>query len=99
METGNSIHNAAGYVETCLGWLEDEGLDSGAFETLIDAAGEYLAFLDETQGEMADAADYLAKACLALDGPAADLAKVRGWIEDAMGAIDAVREEIRKVAP
>ena len=63
----NRIRWAKEDASDSLGYLEDQGVDTYSFETLLDAADEYLDFLDDVYEYLGDVEDCLSRAVAALD--------------------------------
>ena len=99
----NRIRWAKEDASDSLGYLEDQGVDTYSFETLLDAADEYLDFLDDVDGCLDDLKDHLSLAVtaltVALDGieDDEDIEQAFREIGHALEAGEALRKTIAEV--
>lgn len=99
----NRIRWARDDVATYLGNLEDEGTDTYPLETLLDAADEYLGFLEDASECLDNIRDYLSLAvtalAVALDGieDDEDIKQAFREIGHALEAGESLRKTIAEV--
>jgi hypothetical protein len=91
----NRIRRAHEDVSTYLGYLEDEGAVTYPFETLLDAADEYLDFLEDTGDFLNEVKEHLCRAAEALDEE--DCLEAASKIGDTLVAVDRIQKSIDEV--